>query len=301
MNSERKIRGWGLVTACVAVLLFGNSMAGISQTVPEDDEVRKLWDTGFLQKRPATKSPAQPVRYKRVTPVGPAAGGDATQVGLTVWRLRPARATDDKTVRILIQEDRTETRWIPERIEADTPLREGQRVRLSIEVPRRGYLYVLDRETYANGMKGEPYLIFPTARTRGGDNAVSPGAVVEIPSLTDDPSYFTLKRSRPDQTGELLTVLVTTEPLPDVEIGAQPLRLNADQVAGWEKQWGVQTERIEMVGGAGKTYTQAEKEAALDRTRALTQGDPLPQTIYRLAAKQSGPLLLNVPLKINQK
>jgi hypothetical protein len=52
-------------------------------------------------------------------------------------------------------EDARPTEWTPQRIEADTPLKVGERVRLSIESPRTGYLYVIDREQYADGSYGE--------------------------------------------------------------------------------------------------------------------------------------------------
>jgi hypothetical protein len=43
-----------------------------------------------------------------------------------------------------------------------------------------GYLYVIDREQYEDGTLGEPVQIFPTTRTRGGDNSVKPGSLIEI-------------------------------------------------------------------------------------------------------------------------
>ena len=51
-----------------------------------------------------------------------------------------------------------------QRIDPDnTPLRDGDRMRLSIEAPWDGYLYVLNREQYADGSTSDPYLIFPAA------------------------------------------------------------------------------------------------------------------------------------------
>ena len=74
------------------------------------------------------------------------------------------------------------SQWTPERIEVDTPLKVNDRVRLSVESPRDGYLYVIDREQYADGSLGDAYLIFPTRRTRGGDNRVRPGKLIDIPA-----------------------------------------------------------------------------------------------------------------------
>ena len=77
--------------------------------------------------------------------------------------------------------------YVPVRVAAGEPVAAGQRVRVSIEAPRAGYLYVINREQYADGTMSEPYLIFPTLRTRGGDNAVKAGRVVEIPDQGDNP------------------------------------------------------------------------------------------------------------------
>jgi len=48
---------------------------------------------------------------------------------------------------------------------------------------------------------------------------------------------------------------------------------------------------------AGKTWTQAEKEAGANATRQLTQDDPAPQTIYRVAVKSGSTVLVNVGLR----
>src|SRR5207302_7654799 len=103
--------------------------------------------------------------------------------------------------------------WTPERVEANAPLRVGERIRISIESPSAGYLYVIDREQYADGTTSEPYLLFPTTRTCGGENRVTAGRVIEIPGQEDRPNYFRLRQSRSTQTAEVLTVLVTAQPL----------------------------------------------------------------------------------------
>src|SRR5205085_12633483 len=96
---------------------------------------------------------------------------ECAQLGLTIWRLRPVRRTD-AGARIIVQEAEQTLEWTPERITADTPLRPGEHIRFNFEAPQAGYLYVIDRERYADGSLGEPFLIFPTTRTRGGDNKV---------------------------------------------------------------------------------------------------------------------------------
>lgn len=245
--------------------------------------------------------------YRRVT--HPLASGSKTtrlsntELGITIWRLRPSRPEDEQGARMLVMEDALQTHWTPERIEADAPLKIGERVRVSVESPRAGYLYVVDRELYADGSLGDAYLIFPTRRTRGGDNKVRPGKLIDIPAQEDDPNYFTLVPSpnRNDQVGEVLTLLVTPQPLP-LSITDKPLGIPAAQISDWEKLWGAAFERFEMEGGAGMAWTKEEKEAARAKaSRYLTQQEPTPQTIYRLAATGKGSLLVTMHLNYRNK
>ena len=121
--------------------------------------------------------------------------------------------------------------------------------------------YVIDREQYADGSLGEPYLIFPTSRTNSGDNEVKAGRIIEIPTQDDSPPFFTLKPSRSDQVSEVISVLVSPTPLEGLKIGENAQKLSVQQVAGWEKSWGGTVGRLEMQNGAGRTWTRQEKEA----------------------------------------
>jgi hypothetical protein len=260
---------------------------------------RKLWDTAFIDqpKRPASASSAKR-RYRIATPnVSPDRVIADTVVGVTLWRLRPSKTTDTGE-RILVQEGPESADWIPERVEADTKLTAGTRVRLSVEAARAGYLYVIDREQYADGSLGEPLLIFPTTHTNGGNNEVKAGRVIEIPAGDDRPPFFTLKPSRSAQVGEVISVLVSPIPLEDLQIGANAQKLSVQQVAAWEESWGGTVGRLEMQNGAGKTWTRPEKEAGADATRSLTQDEPAPQTLYyKPEAKSGQPVMVNVALR----
>jgi hypothetical protein len=222
----------------------------------------------------------------------------AAKVGVTIWRLRPAQAAE-QGARLLVQGDESEL--VPERVGTDMHLSVRDRVRLTIESPREGYLYVVDRELYSDGTKGEPYLIFPTTRTRGGDNRVAPGKLIDIPAQEDKPNYFTLIPSpgRNDQAGEVLSIIVTTEPLENFEATGRPLKLAPAQVEKWEKMWGGAIEQYDLEGGEGQTWTQAESEAskAGAGSRYLTQEEPTPQTIYLVEGKNNKGLLVTVPLR----
>ena len=219
------------------------------------------------------------------------------EIGITIWRLRPSRDTDQGG-RVLVLDGLKQTQYTPERIEANTPLNVGDRVRITVESPRAGFLYIIDREQYQDGSFGEPMLIFPTLRTRGGDNRVMPGRLIDIPAQEDQYSYFTAAPagSRRDETAEVLTFMLVTAPLP-LQIANQPIKLAEQQIASWEKLYGGVAETLELVGGAGRVWTNEEKMAGMANGRQLTQGGPPPQTVYRVARRTGAPLLVTVPLR----
>jgi hypothetical protein len=221
------------------------------------------------------------------------------ELGVTLWRLRPSKQ-NDSGARLLVMNSSQEGEWTPERMEVDTRLKVGERVRISIESPRAGYLYVVDREQYADGSLGDAYLIFPTTRTRNGDNKVRPGRLIDVPAQEDTPNFFTLvpSPSRSDQVAEVLSFIVTSQPLASLPISDKPLKVSKSDIAKWEKMWSSEVERFEMEGGAGRTWTNEEKAAsATSSSRLLTQEEPAPQTVYRIVGKAAGSLLVTVPLQ----
>ncbi len=270
--------------------------------IAQEDRSRQIIPEEFTKARPpkSAASSAGRLKYQAASAKKSAAAksGNYQQLGLTLWRLRPAKTSDRaEAARIIVQEGDETVEWTPERVRADTPLQMGEKIRFSFESPQPGFLYVIDRERYADGSVGDPYLIFPTTRTRGGDNKVAPGHIIEIPAQDDRPNYFTLKQTRADQIGELVTVIVSAQPLADITINHKALKLAPELVTKWEQQWGAQAEKFEMTGGAGRIWTRAEQEAGADVSRQLTQDDPGPQTVYRVAVKPGGSLLVNVGLK----
>jgi hypothetical protein len=314
------------------------SLAALTAPLRQDEEgkERRLWDKKFLEardkakKQTPVKPPVKPFK-KETSPhansttrpapetftaqppqaaldtIDPAVGGEL--IGITIWRLRYATKNDDPGgPRLLVQKSgasaspsSTSTQsaeLLAERVSADTPFSEGQMLRLGLEVPRQGasYIYVIDREVYADSSRSDPYLIFPAKSTPRGDEVGSAGKIIYIPSWNDPIPYFSLQRSRADQVSEQLTIIISPHPL-DLNPGDGPLKLDPAQVAQWEKEWGGATERREAVDGAGRGWTAAEKEAG-EGERRLVQGDPLPQTIYRVKTNPGKPVLVTAPLRI---
>lgn len=293
----RKMLRWRGVAVCAGLM-------GLSQMSAEESNARGIVPEVFVKARPgkATAGAAPQAKYQRVGAASSekanrqAASGEVRQLGLTIWRLRPSTSADSGA-RILVHDAGGTIEWTPERVSTGSVLRVGDRVRLSVESAQTGYLYVVDQERYADGSLGEPQLIFPTTRTRNGDNQVTAGKLIEIPGQEDQPNYFTMKRSRPDQMGEELTFVVTPQPLEGITLTADPAVLARGDVAKWEAQWGRKFERLELAGGAGRAWTKAEQEAGAGGTRLLTQEEPGPQTIYRVSAGPADPLLVKLGLR----
>lgn len=287
-----------IVTIALLVLLVSACFSAPRSYVnaqTQDDNTRKLWDTAFVG-RPNQKTSVRrrsSGRYRIVTPQVPVDNvAPDTVVGVTIWRLRAANKADSGE-RLVVHEDKATSEWLPERISANTRLKPGDRIRISVEAARSGYLYVIDREQYADGSLGEPYLIFPTTRTLSGDNQVTAGKLAEIPAQDDSPPFFTIRRSRPDQVAEVLSVLVTPTPLQNVAITDKAQKLSIEQVATWEKDWSTSIGRMEMAT-AGQSWTREEKNGT---TRALTATAPTPQLLfYRPSVKASEPMFVKLHL-----
>ena len=241
----------------------------------QEDNTRQLWNQEFLKKRPAGTGTgrAPQVKYKPTgvsgeTGSGTPGAGAGTMLGITLWRVRPPKPSDPDGTRLLVlgEPGGPTSEETQERVEAGMPLRKGDRIRIAVEIPLTGYLYVIEREHYDNDSWGDPTLIYPNKLTRAA----------------------------------VLCFLVSPDPIADLRSGGSMLRLDTARFADWQKRWAVKTERYELEGGTGKAWTARENQAGANRAVQLTQDDPVPQTLYRVAAKPGSPILLEVPLTLKQ-
>ena len=322
MNRQKGTRK---VTVSLVFISFFALSVLIVCAAQQEDDLRRVWNKKFVEarqknadaqltksSRPKPAKATSQVKTKagagqKAEPVKPSVSLPAEHlegdlVGVTIWRLTEKSAQANKdTPRILIQQPNGRLgRLVAERVTAETVFSTNQRVRIGIEVPRgqNGYLYVIDREVYVDGTKSVPYLIFPSQTTPRGGNLVAAGKIVYVPAQGDPHPYFNIERSRKDQVSELLTIIVSPAPL-DVQPGAlnAPTELDPSLVARWEQEWGGRTERRELGGGAGKSWTAQEKQAG-EGKRKLLQNDPLPQTVYFVFGKRGDHTLISVPLRI---
>ncbi len=306
MSSRPVNPKWRRAWASVLVLCTMALVASAWQQ-PSGDSVRDVWPPGFRPQAANAVPSARRDRYRRASPAEVTNPRETAVLGITIWKLRPSKESDE--ARILVTKGSRKTPFTPERVEASTAFFEGQMLRLGVEVPRSGYLYIIDREEYSNGAQSEPFLIFPL-NPASTDHRVTAGQVIEIPNQNDPEAYFEVKSNRgpgdSEQISEILTVLVTPTPLQGIpsqgsSTEPQPIALTQKQVAEWERLWSVKTERLELEGGAGMGYTRAEQAAGSSKKTRLTPEDAPPQTVFRLATSPDKPYLVKLPLKIVRK
>src|SRR5260370_4357293 len=123
-----------------------------------------------------------------------------------------------------------------------------------------------DGDQYSDGSFSDPRLIFPTLKTRGGKNRVTPGARVGFPAWDDDPPYLRLVPS-PSQVAAVLTLVITPQPLANIPIRKNAPKLDPRQLAGRESKGGCQATRLDAEHTVGHAFAGAEKAAAPRRQR----------------------------------
>jgi len=269
----------------IFVLLLSTVLYQAFPVSGQDKIPRDIIADDFLKNRANAKSRKPPKKssYEPVTKLSQPLDPSRLHVGLTIWKLESVNAGHPG-----LQGDRF--KWVPRRVESGAQFREGDSIRLSIESPRAGYLYVVNRDWLVDGTYGETNLIFPT---KDENNRLEVAKLIDVPRLDQDP--FTAS-PKPNQSGELLTFIVTSSPLP-LTLSSKPLPISKTQLAEWERKWGGEALRFEMKGGAGQARTMEEDLAASPTgSRQLTREDPLPQTVYSLIPKNTDGLLFNLVL-----
>jgi len=276
-----------ILAIAITVMVLGASAQ--EQPPPAQERERALWSTEFRQNRPGPAAP------QAAPPSTQPAGG--LMLGLTTWRLRPAQPSE-KTRILLHERAKTGPGYAPERLGADTLLAAGDFVRITVEPGRSGYLYVASREVYSGGRTGDAYLVFPSRWIRGGRAAVGPGEVVEVPEWSNETPYLTLQRSKPDQIGEQIFLLLTRTELPGLMVESEdPPKLPMGTLAGWVRRWGAGVHMLDTPDQKGAAISPAEHGAAANAIR-LRPGDPIPQILFRAPATVQDGILATFTLRL---
>ena len=277
-----------MLCSFIFLVLVSFAVAPVSVVGWQQDRAIISDDFNKLRPNARIRTKSRIRTYRRAATQGKLSGGFNTAslpLGLTIWKLKPRSGSDG---------GHQNSRWEARRVEADTKFRSGDLLRLSIESPRGGYLYVINRDLFPDGRPGETNLIFPK---RGENNRLEAGRLIDIPAENQAP----FKASpQPNQAGEYLVFIVTSTPIP-LPPYDKTLPISNAQLREWEERWGGFTERFEMNGGAGMARTTAEQEAAsVKGSRQLTRDDPSPQTIFYLTPKNIDGILFDLMLSYTQ-
>ena len=280
-----------------------------------EDKTREIWDLGFREHRPQpanshnASSVKKPESYRPSSSIVsnvPAGRGrqsanesSTAALGVTIWRLRHVTGSDESAARLLVQDSGSAkgTEYVPERIRPDDHLRVGDRVRLGIESPRNGFLYVLDRERFSDGTYGEPYVLFPVSNLSHGDNRVFPGRLIEIPGQRDPVPALKIEKRSSGYVGEELSVIVSPQRIPSMTVDRPDTPLPGNILLSWERESPTTVMRLDLVSDDA-VWTSVEKSAGND-ARILTQDDPMPQAIYVAPRATKGSLLVRISLEVD--
>jgi hypothetical protein len=306
---DKKRLGGGLAALVVVIALvlwwslFRQTSTPVqAQTLPATQVVSSRIN-GNKEKTAANTSAPLPIyNAEALYPTGPPPlGMTYATIGFTVWRTRPVTTRDgEDTARETIDSQEMAS----ERVGDD--IADGEKIYLGVEsltgefLPDKGgYLYVINREQYADGTLGRARLIFPTLLTYGGNNRVKPGQPIMLPEKNRP---FTIKRSSPAQVAETYAIILSPwafqlpEPLSD-----KAMVLPDSLVAEWSRQYDGRMYRATLRGGVGQAKTKREQSIGsretVDVAEPLTQDDALPQTVFKGAVKNGNPARVTVALR----
>lgn len=313
----------GLISLFILVVLS----FVITGTVYAQDEEKSIRADEFIKKRPISKLTAnrttvakkrqyRVVKSSSIKPATPKpvknrpAETEDALFGLTIWKMRPATNDDSSTESITEVKDgkRIVSEFTLERMESETPLRNGEKIRISVEsLSHNGYLYVVDRELFSDGTYSAPKLIYPTLLTKNGQKPIASGELIFIPGETKN---FVVNPTQNEKTqvAEVLTFIISPKILIEQSmLMAKAIDLPLNTFSEWTKWWEVDNTLLEEIGGAGQTITIVERSAGndaakglLEESNALSQDDPTPQSIFRSQIKRGNAVMVNVSLKFKK-
>jgi len=273
----------------------------------ENNEVerRRMFRTFKSRRQSAasnrTRTPPKNTPAAKPTTTADSVSSEDAFVGFTVWEMRESGSGTERRSFKLKKPGGESVVLRPFRLGSDSQLVTGRSYVFSIESARTGYLYIIDREQYADGKIGEPLLLFPTKSVHGGSNRIEAGEPVEIPDQKSERAYFEATRNDQNHIGEVLTIIVSPKPLVDpARLMEDPITLPVDEVTKWEQKWATKTRWAENVEAVGLPYTEEEGHAGADPSYKLRESDPLPQRLYQVGSKGGDPLIVSLLLRYRE-
>jgi len=252
---------------------------------------------------------------KPVAPPAPNSPIKVTEIGVTMWKVRPPKSREVGKQLPCKDETGTTRMCIAERVPTDTAFKLGDKVRFAIESSDAGYLYIIDRETFSDGTFGDPILLFPESGQ--DDNQIGPGMLFDLPDQReeDPPPYFLFKRGSKGSavlTGDVLTVVISPKPL-SFDVDQSGKIKDDDALVAMESV--AEVEIFNRTDKADRIFSNVEAEAAcgpktrsLAReksssrpcTRQLFREESAPQALYRVKGQAGQPAVAFVRLSLQQ-
>jgi hypothetical protein len=231
-------------------------------------------------------------------------------IGITIWRLKKLAGLDVGAKLPVKVGDRIEM-WSSERVPVTSTFSANDKIRLGVESPTAGYLYVINSEMNADGSLGDPFLIFPSPVEQY--NWVGPGMLVDIPDQHEPNPYFNMSPKRDNYTGELLAVVISPEPL-KFRVDVKGKIIDLENVLDVDASLGTEIfsrtdlkdkvySKSEAAASCGAVTRQLERDAPAQKpcgaaSRSLTRDEPPPQSIYRVTTNKGKPAVAFVRLNV---
>jgi len=184
------------------------------------------------------------------------------RIGLTIWRFSPGQCAIPNCPPPTGATKGLFDTSAGTRVDDSVALSTGERVRLGLEsLSHDGFVYVIDREQFADGTFGDPYLIFPTKSINNGKNYARPGLQVQLPRAE---GCFCVKLRDPRRVlvADNLIVIVSPQPLLTPEnIGVKEIPLPAQLTSYVGRADKEQSQRATLKEGTGLPQTTTEQMA----------------------------------------
>jgi hypothetical protein len=298
-----------------SILLLGALFSAMAQ-----DGTKSIKSEEYLDKRPqSSKSEAgsqasatrktRPFVYAvdKNFPDGPAPRGqEFVRIGVTIWRFGPMQCAIPNCPVVAGRDKGLMDTATGTRVDDAAALSTGERVRLGLEsLSHDGFVYIINREQFADGTLGDAYLIFPTRNINNGNNYARPGLQIQLPRAD---GCFCVKSRNPQKTlvADNLVVVVSPKPLlaPD-EIGMKEIALPPRFSSYLRRADNERSFRGTLKDGTGLAQTASEHNAGtkglFDTEPVLTQNDLPPQNFYQSLVPRGSVAVFSLYLRYDRK
>lgn len=209
------------------------------------------------------------------------------RIGVTIWRLSASQCPIQNCP--VPKESGAGSKGLVDtatRVEDNVPLNNGERVRLGLEsLSHSGYVYIIDREQFADGSLGEGFMIFPTRKIDNGKNLALPGLQIHLPRAD---GCFCVKSRNTQKVlvADVVTVILSPTPLLTFEeTGADAIPVPVSLINLLARADKEKTFHGLLRGGSGLAQSAREQSAGakglFDTAPVLTQNDLPPQALYQ--------------------